>query len=166
MFGEYEYFIMENYAFIDSQNLNLSIQSAGWKINFAKFRVYLIEKYKVNKTFLFLGYVAGNEEMYTALQNMGYILVFKPTLKYRDGRIKGNCDAELVSHCMIEINNFDKAIIVTGDGNFHCLIEYLKKENKLLKVGIPNSKAFSALLRKFSTYFFYIDKLREKLELK
>ena len=157
---------MKIYAFIDSQNLNLSVLSAGWKIDFVKFRVYLSEKHKVDKAFLFLGYVAGNEEMYTALQNAGYLLVFKPTLKYKDGKIKGNCDAELVLHSMIEINNFDKAIIVAGDGDYHCLIEYLKKENKLLKVGIPNSKAFSALLRKFSPHFFYIDKLREKLEQK
>ncbi|NIA02391.1 MAG: NYN domain-containing protein [Nitrospirae bacterium] len=157
---------MKIYSFIDSQNLNLSVQSAGWKIDFTKFRVYLMEKYKVDKAFLFLGYVAGNEEMYTALQEAGYILVFRPTLKYKNGKIKGNCDAELVLHCMIEKNNFDKAIIITGDGDFHCLVEYLKNEKKLHKIGIPNSKAFSALLRKFSSYFFYINKLRDKLELK
>lgn len=157
---------MKIYAFIDSQNLNLSVQSAGWKVDFTKFRVYLKEKYNAKKAFLFLGYVIGNEEMYTTLQEAGYILVFKPTLKYRNGKIKGNCDAELVLHCMIEKNNFDKAIIVTGDGDFHCLIEYLKSENKLLKIGIPNSKTFSALLRKFSSHFFYIDKLRKKLKQK
>ena len=32
---------LENYAFIDSQNLYLSIKAQGWKIDFAKFRVYL-----------------------------------------------------------------------------------------------------------------------------
>jgi hypothetical protein len=35
------------YAFIDSQNLNLGTQSAGWKLDFRKFRLYLKNKYGV-----------------------------------------------------------------------------------------------------------------------
>ena len=58
-----------NYAFIDSQNLNLSIQSLGWHLDFARFRIYLREKYKVEKAFLFIGYVEGNEDLYNFLQN-------------------------------------------------------------------------------------------------
>jgi len=36
---------LNNYAFIDSQNLNLGIQKLGWKLDYRKFRVYLAEKY-------------------------------------------------------------------------------------------------------------------------
>ena len=68
------------YAFIDSQNLNLGILGLGWKLDFARFRVYLKDKYRVSKAFLFIGYVAGNESLYTYLQGAGYVLVFKPTL--------------------------------------------------------------------------------------
>ncbi len=50
-----------NYAFIDSQNLNLSILSLGWKLDFARFRVYLNEKYGVEKAFLFIGYIKNLE---------------------------------------------------------------------------------------------------------
>ncbi len=64
---------------------------------------------------------------------------------------------------MIEYNNYGKAIIVSGDGDFHCLIEYLEKNNKLLHVVIPNHKKYSALLRKFRRYFVYIDGLKNKL---
>ncbi|MBL7158947.1 hypothetical protein ISS85_00520 [Candidatus Microgenomates bacterium] len=39
----------KNYAFIDSQNLNLGVLSQGWRLDFARFRVYLKEKYKVEK---------------------------------------------------------------------------------------------------------------------
>ena len=45
---------MNIYAFIDSQNLNLSILEQGWQLNFARFRVYLKDKYKVGKIFLFI----------------------------------------------------------------------------------------------------------------
>jgi len=154
---------MNNYAFIDSQNLNLAIQDLGWKLNFKKFRIFLRDKYKINKAFLFIGYVADNEKMYTALKNAGYVLIFKPTLD-KSGVIKGNCDAELVLQCMIELKKFDKAIIVSGDGDFHCLIEYLKNTKKLLKIGIPNKNQYSSLLRKFAKSFFYISDYKNKLQ--
>lgn len=155
------------YAFIDSQNLNLAIRGVGWHLDFTRFHVYLKDKYKVKKAFLFIGYVAGNEALYTSLQKAGYIIIFKPTLEYKKGKerfTKGNVDAELVLHSMIEYPNYDKAIIVSGDGDFHCLIEYLEKEKKLGYVLIPNPRSYSALLRKFRPYFIYVDKLQKKLE--
>jgi len=85
-----------NYAFIDSQNVNLAIRAQGWKLDFSRFRVYLKEKYAVTKAFLFIGYVEGNSALYTALQDAGFLCIFKPTLIYKDGTTKGNCDAELV----------------------------------------------------------------------
>ncbi|MBU1088280.1 NYN domain-containing protein [Patescibacteria group bacterium] len=157
------------YAFIDSQNLNLSIRSQGWKLDFKRFRVYLKDKYKVEKAFLFIGYIPGNQILYTYLQESDYIVVFKPTLEYKkdDKRYtKGNVDADLVLHTMIQYPNYNKAIIVSGDGDFHCLIEYLKKKNKLSHIIIPNPKKYSALLRKFRKYFVYINDLKKKLSTK
>ena len=110
------------YAFIDSQNLHLGVKSQGWDLDWRKFRQYLRNKYNVVRAYVFIGQLAGNESLYTYLQECGYILVFKPTLELSDGTVKGNVDAELVLHTMIHFNNYDKAIIVTGDGDFHCLV--------------------------------------------
>ncbi|MBU2523728.1 NYN domain-containing protein [Patescibacteria group bacterium] len=155
-----------NHAFIDSQNLHLSIKDLGWTLDMERFRIYLKDKYNVEKAFLFIGYIKGNEAMYTKFQQWGYVVIFKPTLE-ANGVIKGNCDAELVLHCMIEKEVYDNAIIVLGDGDFHCLIEHLIEEKKLLKVGIPNKKNYSSLLVKFRhPYFFYINSLKDKLEYK
>ena len=71
---------LKNYAFIDSQNLNLAIRSQGWILDFKKFKRYLQDKYRIDKAFLFIGYVPQNQDLYTGLQKDGYILVFKPTL--------------------------------------------------------------------------------------
>jgi len=155
-----------NYAFIDSQNLNLSIREQGWQLDFKRFRIYLKDKYSVTKAFIFIGYVPTNESLYTSLQEYGYIIIFKPTLSLPDGRVKGNIDAELVLHAMIEYPNYDKAVIVTGDGDFYCLIEYLKKNNKLEKLIIPNKYKFSSLLRKFAKDMAFMNDLRGKLEYK
>ena len=154
-----------NYAFIDSQNLNLGVKSQGWNLNFARFRRFLKDKYKVNKAYLFIGYVFDNQALYTELQIAGYICVFKPTLEIKEKgkiKIKGNVDAELVLHTMIEYKKYDKAIIVSGDGDFHCLIEYLVKQNKLRKVIVPN-KRFSSLLKKFSKFIVNIQLFKKKL---
>lgn len=155
------------YAFIDSQNLNLGVRSQGWKLDFGKFRQYLITKYNVKKTYLFIGYIPNNQLLYTYLQSVGYICVFKPTLVLKDKdkgvKIKGNVDAELVLHTMIQYKNYDKAVIVTGDGDFHCLIEYLEKKGKLYKLITPNKK-YSSLLRKYSKYILVITPLKEKLK--
>jgi len=155
------------YAFIDSQNLNLAIKDCGWELDFTRFFTYLKDKYDVKKVFLFIGYVAGNESLYTYLQSAGYIVVFKPTLEYRKGKqicTKGNVDAEMVLHAMKEFPHYDQAIIISGDGDFHCLIEYLEEQGKLFHVIIPNRRRYSALLRKFRRYFIFIDDLQRKLE--
>lgn len=156
-----------NYAFIDSQNLHVSIKNLGWKLDFYKLHKYLQSYYKVGKAFIFIGQVSGQDDLYNHLKKVGYSVIFKPTVSYtkdKEERTKGNVDAELVLHCMLEYNNFDKAIIISGDGDFHCLVDYLRKKNKLYKVGIPNRFNYSVLLRDFRSYHFYISGLRAKLE--
>jgi uncharacterized LabA/DUF88 family protein len=155
------------YAFIDSQNLNLGIRSSGWKLDYIKFRNYLRTKYHVAKAYLFIGYIEKNSTLYTFLQEAGYILIFKPVLKINRGQkvtYKGNVDAELVLHAMIELQNYDAAVIVSGDGDFRCLIEYLDKQKKLFKVLTPNTQ-FSSFLKEFGHYIMPLSLIREKLEL-
>lgn len=157
------------YAFIDSQNLNLGTQASGWKLDFRKFRLYLKNKYGVERAYLFIGQLTGNESLYTSLNEMGYILVMKPTTEYKvDGKtvVKGNVDAELVLHAAaIQYKQYDKAIIVSGDGDFRCLVEYLRDKEKLLHVMVPND-TFSKLLRDYTKFIVRIGQLRQKLEIK
>jgi uncharacterized LabA/DUF88 family protein len=156
--------LLNNYAFIDGQNLNLSIRNQGWRLDFEKFRRYLAEKYSATKVFLFIGYVNENQDLYINLQKDGFILVFKPTLKLPDGSVKGNVDAELVLHTMIEYPNFARALIITGDGDFYCLVDHLLKNEKLLKLVIPDKYRFSSLFRKWIPYIIFMNNLRSMLE--
>ncbi|MEX0930216.1 MAG: NYN domain-containing protein [Candidatus Paceibacterota bacterium] len=157
-----------NFAFIDSQNLNLGILDQGWKLDFRKFRQYLRDKYSVNTAYLFIGYRTGNEALYTFLQSAGYICIFKPTLELPDGTVKGNVDAELVLHAMDQLNNYDCAVIVTGDGDFYCLGEYLLERTKLKRVLVPNQNRYSSLLDRLSSpdqnALAFMNSLKDKLE--
>lgn len=103
--------------------------------------------------------------LYDYLKESGYEIVFKPTVQDRKGEVKGNVDAELVLHCAkIEYDNYDKAIIVSGDGDFHCLLEFLFENSKLKALLIPNREGYSILLRKFRKNTFFMDYLEKKIK--
>ena len=172
------------YAFIDSQNLNVSTQKLGWKMDWRKFRQFLLDKYGVTKAFMFIGYVPEFESMYVQLHDSGYAVVLKPTFdmtrprpeakeqkqennepakeKPEEKPVKGNIDADLVLWAMKEIKNYDKALIVSGDGDFYSLVEYLDDQNKLLKILAPSGH-YSNLYNRFEGYIDRIDHSRKEL---
>ena len=153
-----------NYAFIDGQNLYLAIKNLGWNLNYKKFRQYLRDKYKVEIAYLFIGYIPVNSDIYQSLQKDGFILIFKEALQI--GKlIKGNCDGELILQAMIDFESYHKAIIVSGDGDFACLIKHLYQKGKLETVMVPNGKMYSVLIKKTAKEkITSISDLKTKLE--
>ena len=139
---------MKNFAFIDAQNVHLGIKSLGWKLDWKKFRIYLNDKYLVTTAYIFIGFLESNRDLYSMLQKAGYVLIFKPITLDDDGKAKGNCDADLVLHAILEKDNYDKAVIVTSDGDFYSLVRYLYENHKLLMVLSPYIKTCSKLLKK------------------
>jgi len=180
-----------NYAFIDSQNLNLGVQKVGWKMDWKKLREHLSKEYNVTTAYLFIGYMVENESMYEQLHESGYLIVLKPTVNTNETPqtpvisrpeqspkvststeeqtdtvrrpVKGNVDAELVLYALKELPNYKKAIIVSGDGDFYCLAEYLAEKKRLLKIMTPNWQ-YSSLLKPYESYIVRIDKLKKELE--
>jgi uncharacterized LabA/DUF88 family protein len=139
---------LNNYAFIDGNNLYRGIRNLGWRIDYVKFRTFLEQKFGVKRAYMFMGFVPGNEAMYRDFQEWGYVLIFKPTFTDQKGIVKGNCDAELVLQAMIDLQEYAKAVIVTGDGDFQCLVNHLEKIGKLEHVICPDVRKASWLLRK------------------
>lgn len=160
-----------NYAFIDGQNLHSGVSSLGWKIDYRKFREHLRDEFGVTKAFLFIGFMEENQDLYNALQDAGFILFFKPILRHHDDAVKGNIDTELVLHTMIELNNYDQAVIVSGDGDFVSLIRHLISTNKLQALIIPNREGLSSLYKRIpendqKKLFVYINDIRGKIAFK
>jgi uncharacterized LabA/DUF88 family protein len=164
------------YAFIDSQNLNLGTQRMGWKMDWRKFRQFLKDQYGVDQAYTFIGYMAENESLYEYMHSLGYLVVLKPTLEINvkevgeDGKpnnhdktmIKGNVDTEIVLTAMKELSNYSKAIIVSGDGDFYGLIEYLISKHRLSHIITPNWQ-YSTLLKQFESYIVNLDQYKSKL---
>lgn len=162
-----------NIAFIDGQNLHLGTMQNSWKVDYIKFRTYLKDKYHISEAYYILGYVSEEEqELYNNLQKAGFIVSFKehnPALKSQK---KGNVDADIVFEIMknlIDNKDFDKIVLVSGDGDYKKIVSYLIEKNKFKKVLFPNKKFASSLYKSLSNKFFdYLDRsdIRVKIEYK
>lgn len=146
-------------------------------MDWRKFRAFLAEQYGVTKAFMFIGYVPENEDMYEQLHDSGYAVVLKPTFDMTKPRtegdendhseaddkpVKGNIDADLVLWAMKELSNYDKAVVVSGDGDFYSLVEYLEEKGRLLKLLAPNAH-YSNLYNRFDSYIDRLDHKRKEL---
>lgn len=166
---------MNNYAFIDAQNLHLATTTAEeyWKIDLLKFRVYLKEKLRVTKAYYFFGvFDEKQKDMYEAIQEYGYILVFREHGIGLVGKKKGNVDTDIVFSIMrklYEKEEFDRVVIVSGDGDYKRMIDFLIKEERFEKILLPCKKYASSLYKSLTAkYFQYLDgpDMRVKLGLR
>jgi uncharacterized LabA/DUF88 family protein len=160
-------FPRNNYAFIDSQNFHLGVKKLGWQLDYRKFRIYLREKYGVEKAYIFIGFIESNRGLYDNLLRWNFDLVFKPIVITSDGNVKGNIDADLVLKAMAEFNNYDKAVIVSSDGDFYSLVNYLDECGKLEAVLTSEVESCSRLLQEAAkNNLRFINEMQNKLEYK
>ena len=145
--------------------LHKGVADLGWKLDYQRFRILLKEKYQITRAYIFLGLVPKHKDLYTNLQEAGFTLVFKETTYGDDGKIKGNCDADLVLKATVDYfeKNYDKAILVSSDGDYACLVKFLKERGVFRSIISPSNKC-SFLLRKLNTSLVYLDTQREKLK--
>jgi uncharacterized LabA/DUF88 family protein len=150
----------------------------GWKMDWRKFRKFLRQEYSVTKAYMFIGYMQENESLYEYMHSLGYLVVLKPTLEIHHNTptepgqsepkepekntVKGNVDTEIVLTALKEMPNYSQAIVVSGDGDFYSLIEYLLSKQKLAHVMAPNWQ-YSTLLKPFEKYIINLDKFSNRL---
>ena len=162
---------MNNIAFIDGQNLHLGTKESGWAIDHKKFRVYLRDKYKVTEAYYFLGFVSeAEQDLYDRLQKVGFILSFRDHSSALRGNKKGNVDSDIVFGIMkklVENEPLDKVFIVSGDGDYKKLVDFLIKKSKFGKMLFPNKKFASSLYKSLGReYYDYLeeDDVKAKIE--
>ena len=157
-----------NHPYIDANNLHKGIVSLGWKLDYRKFRRFLTERHGVRKAYLCIGFIPTNAGLYRDLQSWGYILIFKPTVAFK-GKIKGNCDGELIMQVMSELlpgseNTCDNVVLVSGDGDFASLVNFLEARGKLRILLSPVRAQCSTLLKKATPSITFLEEMRSKLE--
>ncbi len=164
---------MNNQAFIDGQNLYMNTKANSWTVDLVRFRVYLKERYSVEKAYYFLGAVGeDNQDLYEKIQTAGFILVFREHSQSMIGKKKGNVDTDIVFTVMSKIADkepFDNVILVSGDGDYYKMVKYLIGKERFAKLLAPNRHSTSSLYRPFTPkYVDFLDNagVKNKIEYK
>lgn len=123
------------------------------------------EKYHVVEAYYFLGYLQEeNDELYKEIQKAGFIVLFKEHNQYALTKKKGNVDTDIVFEItknLVENKEFYKVVLVSGDGDYKKLVEYLIAKNKFSKILFPNKKFASSLYKKLGSEFYdYLENLK------
>ena len=151
-------------AYIDGANLHKGVEDLGWELDYKRFRVWLKDKHNVETAYLFIGLVPSNKDLYTRLQEYGYVLVYKEITYDGNGKVKGNCDADLVLKATIDFyeKHLQNAVLVASDGDYASLVAFLKGQNVFKSLISPSNKC-SYLLRKLNIPIVCLDTKRNKL---
>jgi uncharacterized LabA/DUF88 family protein len=131
-----------NFAYIDGANLHKGVLNLGWKLDYRRFRIWLRDKYGIETAYIFIGLMPSNKDLYTSLQEMGYVLVYKEVIyDGGTGRPKGNCDADLVLKTVVDYyeKRLNKAVIVASDGDYASLVNFLKEKEAFISVISPSN---------------------------
>lgn len=148
-----------NAAYIDGANLHNGAKQLSWEFDYARFRIWLKDKYQVEVAYLFLGLMPKYKDLYTRLQEQGYTLVFKEVIYDTNGKAKGNCDADIVVSAMQNAyeDRFVSSVLVSSDGDYTPLVKFLISQNKIEAVVSPyETKKCSILLKRTGVKIVYI----------
>lgn len=158
-----------NIAYIDAANLDKALKlTLQWKLDYRKFRVWLSDKYQVERAYIFIGLIPKYKDLYTHLQECGFTLVFKDILFDKSGRAKGNCDSDLLMQASADVYEGDlrQAIVVASDGDYAPLVKVLVAKNRLKTILSPApAKKCSILLKRTNAPIAYLNDQRSLLEL-
>ena len=154
-----------NFAFVDGQNLYMNTAKRitnPWVIDLARFRVYLEQKYNVKKAYYFLGYIQDEyRELYEEIQNAGFVLLFREHSLTMIGKKKGNVDSDIIFNIMKKMykkEDFDNVVLVSGDGDYKMLVDFLIEEKRFEKILFPDRQYRSSLYKELSNkYLVYLD---------
>ena len=156
-----------NYAYIDGANLHKGVSDLGWKLDYARFRIWLTEKYNIEMAYIFIGLIPSYKDLYKYLQESGFILVYKEVVYDNNGKPKGNCDADLVLQIVIDTyeKKFDRAVVVSSDGDYASLVNFLKSKQKIKVILSPaNKNKCSILLKRTNVAISYLSEQQSILE--
>lgn len=149
-----------NLCFIDGQNLHIGtkLEKDSWNINLSKLRKYLFKKYQVKSAYYYLGYSNElNNNLYNQLRNCNFLLIFKEHTYSMYSKKKGNVDSDIIFDTMKKIcekENFNKIILISGDGDYIKLVDYLIEKDRFKKILFPNKKYASSLYKKLTGKHF------------
>jgi uncharacterized LabA/DUF88 family protein len=139
------------YAFIDASNIIYGAKAEGWFIDQKKLFNYLKNKFKIKKAFFYYGKDSKNSKKEAFLRKLGQIgfTLRVKEIKRFGKRVKANCDVDLTMDMLLKMKEYDKAVVLTGDGDFAPLFYYLQSRKKEVII-ISSPKRTAREIKKFA----------------
>lgn len=104
----------------------------------AYFEAELLNKEKTEVEIVLLGKHLERAKFYQDLKRIGYDLRIKATKVFTSiegtTTTKANCDVDLTFDMMRFMSQYNEAVVLSGDGDFAPILEYLKRKNKKIRV--------------------------------
>jgi len=153
---------MRTYIQIDVQNLFFSAKDLQKRIDFLK----LAQHFKTTEPEIIdiCAYIirtpdAESKKFENFLHSLGYSLIIKKAIKGTkpDGSVcytGTDQDMAIAVDCMKRINDFDKWILMSGDGDFIDLCKHLKEQGKNVEVWSVKGSSFN------KRFCDYVDTIR------
>ncbi len=120
--------------FIDGTNLYFVQKNfLSSKIDIVKLVEFFKRDYDIYNAFFYLAYKEEDEKQdkfYRVLAFSGITVVRKPLKHLKDGSMKGDLDVDIAIDMLLTKDNYDVAILCSGDSDFERLVKVLRSFGK------------------------------------
>jgi uncharacterized LabA/DUF88 family protein len=147
--------------FIDIQNVQETFERQGKEVRYDALRRYIVTSVKtVEPEFKFIAFIPfkrddeRRQRLIDALSFQGYRVVAKPVRERVDGSVKANMDIEITLEILSMAEYLDHVILITGDGDFVALVDWLSKRGRRITViGLGKGYTSVELIRSSDEYY-------------
>ena len=137
-------------VFVDAQNMYHSAKNLYHaKANFKKILEAAVNGRQLIRAFVYVIKTEGGEEkaFLEALEKSGYEIKIKDLQIFPGGMKKADWDVGIAIDAVILADKIDVAVIVTGDGDFIPMVEYLRINRGLKVEAVSFGRSTSAKLK-------------------
>ena len=158
-------------VFVDSANIIHSCNDLGWKIGYKALQKYFQQNTKLVDIYFYSATESANSKQnaFLAMLSRKGFKIRTKKLKYikeGDGQVfvKGNLDAELTTDLILRKDDYDTAVLLSGDSDFQAPISAIQSFGKKVVV-ISTRGHISFELVKTADFFLYLDEFKNYWEL-
>jgi|UniRef100_A0A7C3UP33 uncharacterized LabA/DUF88 family protein len=147
-------------VFLDIQNIQETFERQGKEVRYDALQRNIIVRLKRDpREYKFVAFVPfkrddeRRQRLIDALSFMNYRVVSKMVRERLDGSFKANMDIEITLEILSMSPGLDEVVLVTGDGDFVALVDYLSRQGKRITViGLGKGYTSVELIRACDEY--------------
>ncbi len=155
-------------VFIDVQNLYYTARHLySSKVNFGAILKEVISGRKLIRAMAYVvkAQIPEEKAFFEALSKSGFEVKTKELQIFADGTKKGDWDVGLAMDIIKMAPALDSVVLVSGDGDYVPLVEYLQNHGKLVEVAAFGRSSSQNLVSKVDD-FLDLDSIKQKVLLK